>query len=73
MRQQPPGTLTAQDIKDTVEDFPLGVLLRSTPRPGLGHQVFDQVPFSVIQIGRIGFSRFHAPRLRQVGPQTQAF
>jgi hypothetical protein len=53
MRQHAPRTATPQQIDDPIEDFPPGVSFRASPRFGVGHQMFDQVPFTVTQI-RLG-------------------
>ena len=59
MRQQAPRTPTPQDRKDTIEDFALGVLLRSSSGLPLGHIGLDQLPLLVTQVGRVRFSGFH--------------
>ncbi len=61
MGYQPPRTAAAHDIEDAVQDLPLGVLLGPAPRFGFRHQMFDQIPFFVAEVGRIRFSGFHTP------------
>jgi hypothetical protein len=53
MGQHAPGTATAQQIEDAVEDLALGVFFRSAPGFRLGHEMFNQVPFFIAEIGRI--------------------
>jgi hypothetical protein len=59
MRQQAPRTPTPQDIKDAIEDFALGVLLRSSSGLPLGHIGLNQLPLFVTQVSWVGFSGFH--------------
>jgi hypothetical protein len=73
MGQQTPGTPTAHDIKDAVQDFPFGILLRAPPRFGPGHIRLAERPFAVCQVGRVRFSRFHTPSLAEVTDPRQAF
>jgi hypothetical protein len=60
MGQQAPGTATAQDIKDGVQDVPCGILLGSAPRLGGGHRGCEQRPFLVREVGRVRCSGCHA-------------
>ena len=59
MRQQAPGTATTQDREDRIQDFTLGIFLRAPPRLGGGHQMLNQVPFFVGEVGWVWFSGFH--------------
>jgi hypothetical protein len=61
MGHQPPRTAAAHDIEDAVEDLPLGVCLRPASRLGCRHQMLDQIPFFVAEVGRIRFAGFHTP------------
>src|SRR5215472_17252233 len=63
MGQQPPRTPTAHDIKDAVEDFPLGVLLRSSAPFGCGHVRCNQRLFVIREVGWVRFSGCHTPIL----------
>jgi hypothetical protein len=45
MWHQTPRTAAAQDIKDAVEDLPLGVFLRPATGFGFRYQTLNQVPF----------------------------
>jgi hypothetical protein len=73
MRQQAPGTATAQDIEDRIQDLTFRIFLG--PPTGLGgrHQIVDQVPFFVAQVGRVRFAGFHAPMLPEVADPGQSF
>jgi hypothetical protein len=71
MGQQTPGTTTPEEIKDRIQDFTLRVFLGVPTRIGRGDQVLNQDPFSVAEIGRIGFTGFHAPMLPEVGAPRQ--
>jgi hypothetical protein len=62
MGEQPPGAAPAHNIKNAVEDFSFGVLLRSASRLDPGNVRFNQRPFLVHEIGRVRFTRFHAPQ-----------
>jgi hypothetical protein len=62
MGQHAPGTPTAPQVKNAVEDLALGIDLGTAARFDLRHEVLDQRPFSVTKIGRIGLSRRHAPQ-----------
>jgi hypothetical protein len=61
MGHQTPRTAATHDVENAVEDFPLGVCLGPAPRFGFRHQMLDQLPFFVAEVGRIGFSGFHTP------------
>ncbi len=61
MGEHTPGAATAQQIEDGIEDLPLGIFLRPSSRFRLGHEMLDQVPFFISQVGRIRLSGFHAP------------
>ena len=54
--EQTPRTPTPQDIKDAIEDFALGILLRSAAGLRLGHMGLDQLPLFVTQVGRVRLS-----------------
>ena len=73
MRQQAPGTATAQDIEDRIQDFTLGIFLGPPTGLGARHQMADQVPLFVAQVGRVGFARLHAPMLPEVADLRQPF
>ena len=49
----------ASDIKDAVEDFLLGVALRSAAPFGGGHVQFQPCPFVVGEVGWVRCSRCH--------------
>lgn len=54
-----PRTAAAGNIEEASEDFALGVFLRSPPGFGLGHIGWNQFPFGVAEVGRIGFAGRH--------------
>ena len=49
MGQHAPRAAAAQEIEDGVQDLPLRVGYRAASWFGVGHQMFDQVPFFVTQ------------------------
>ena len=73
MGQQAPGTAPTQDIEDRIHDLTLGIFLG--PPTGLsgGHQMFNQVPFLVAEVGRVRFAGFHAPIVPDVVCPEQSF
>ncbi len=73
MRQHTPGTATAHDIKDPIQDFTLGVLLWSSPTLGLRNIGLEQCPLMVTDVGRVRFSGFHTPRLTHLVHQLESF
>jgi hypothetical protein len=60
MWQHPPGTPSAQQIEDPVQDFPLGVDLGSAPRFRVWHEMLEQGPFFITEIRGVRLSRVHA-------------
>ena len=70
MRQQAPGTSTADDIKDAVQDFALRVLRRSPAALGLRDIGLEQFPLIIADVGRVRVSGFHTPSLTGV-PRCQ--
>jgi hypothetical protein len=50
MGQQPPGTATPEDIEDRVQNFALGIFLRSAAWFGSGDQMLNQRPFTVTEV-----------------------
>jgi hypothetical protein len=62
MWQHPPGTATANQIKDAIEDLTLAIRLGAAAGFGLGHKVLNQRPFFVTEIGRIRLSGRHTPQ-----------
>jgi hypothetical protein len=67
MGQQAPGAASAQQIENAVEHLPLGVFLRAAARLGLGHEMLDQLPCLVGEIGRVRLACLHAPyRIRSL-------
>jgi hypothetical protein len=73
MRQQAPGTATTQDIEDGIHDLTLGIFLGPPTGLGAGHQMFDQIPFFVAQVGWVRFSGSHASMLLDVVDPRQPF
>ena len=60
MREHAPGTPRPQEIEDPIQDLALGIRLRTSPRFRLWHQMFDQIPFVISEVGRVWLSRVHA-------------
>ena len=73
MRQQAPGTATAQDVEDRLQDFTRRICLGPPTGLGGGHQMADHVPFFIAQVGRVRFARVHAPKLPEVAHPRQPF
>jgi hypothetical protein len=63
MRQQAPGTPTADDIEDPMQDVALGVLLWSSPALGFRDLGLEQFPLLVADVGRVRFSGFHTLKI----------
>jgi hypothetical protein len=61
MGQQAPGTATAHNIKDAVQDLPLGVFLGLAP--GLASGTKCLIKFHSLSLRSVGygFRGFHAP------------
>jgi hypothetical protein len=67
-RQQEDETL--EDIKDRIQNFTFRICLGPPTGFSSGHQMLNQGPLAVTQIGRVWFTRFHAPMLSEViGPR----
>ena len=64
MREQLPGTATANYIEDSIDDFTACVFDRTTAWLGHRHQRLESAPFSVGQIGVIRLSGFHRASVR---------
>src|SRR5262245_59146162 len=73
VRQQAPGTATTEDREDRIHDLTLGRFLGPPTGLGAGHQMFDQIPFFVAQIGWVWFAGSHAPMLPEVVDPRQSF
>ena len=73
MRQQALGTATPKNIEDRIQDLTLGICLRPSTGSGRGHQMYDQAPFFVVQVGWVGFAGFHTPKLPQIVAPRQPF
>jgi hypothetical protein len=73
MGQQAPGTATPKDIEERIQDLTLGIFLGPPTAFGGGHQMVDQVPFFVAQVGRVRFAGFHAPILPEGVDSKQSF
>ena len=65
MRQQFPGTATANYIKDSIQDFTPCVLDGTTAWFGCGHQRLQMVPFGVGKVGIVAIAGFHPASLRE--------
>ena len=61
VRQHAPGTPRPQEIEDPIEHLALGRGLGTPARFRLWHQMFDQLPFFIRQVGGVQLSRVHAP------------
>ena len=59
--EQSPGTAAPRQIPKGIEKFTFGVFLRAAPSFGRGHEMLNQLPFSIRQVSRVRLSRFHAP------------
>jgi hypothetical protein len=73
MRQQAPGTPTADDLKDPIQDVALGVLLGSSPALGLRDIGLEQFPLTVADVSRVRFSGFHTSNLTHHVHQLEIF
>ncbi len=73
MRQKAPGTATAKDVEDRLQDLTFGIFLGPSTRLGRGYQMLAQVLFFVTQVGRVRFAGFHAPMLPEVLDPRQPF
>src|SRR5919108_5596385 len=73
MGHQTPCTAAAHDIEDAVEDLPLGVLLGPAPRFGFWHEMLDQSPFFVAEVGWRRFSGFHTREDNPAYESTTSF
>ena len=62
---KPPRTASAQDIQDRIDDLPFGIGFRPAARFGSRNQWFENLPFSIIEIGWVGFSGLHTAILSQ--------
>ena len=60
MGQHAPGTATAQQLEDRVQDFALGIGLGPPSRFRFGHERLYQAPFFIAEISRIRLSQVHA-------------
>ena len=60
MWEHAPRTPRPQEIEDPIQDLALGIRLRTSPRFRLWHQMFDQLPFVISEVGRVWLSRVHA-------------
>src|SRR2546421_4965188 len=69
----PPRTAGAQDIQDRIDNFPLGILLRSATGLSGRNQWCENLPFTIIEIGGIGLSGFHTARLSQLATLIPLF
>lgn len=58
-------TASAQDIQDRIDDLPFGIGFRPAARFGSRNQWFENLPFSIIEIGWVGFSGLHTAILTQ--------
>jgi hypothetical protein len=54
--QHPPGTATAHEAEDRIEDLSAGVRNRPPAGLGFGHVLLDTFPLSIGQIARTLFS-----------------
>jgi hypothetical protein len=60
MGQQPPGTAAPHQIPQGIANVTFGVFLWAAPSFGRGHEMLNQLPFSICQVCGIRLSRFHA-------------
>src|ERR1700726_3260294 len=63
MRQQVPGTTTADYVEVSIQDFTPCVLGGTAAWFGGGHQRFQMVPFGIGEVSIIGISGFHTASL----------
>jgi hypothetical protein len=60
VREQPPGTAAPRQIPEGIENFTFRVFLRSPPNFGRGHEMLNQLPFSIREVSWVWLSGFHA-------------
>lgn len=57
-----PGTPAAQQVENGMENLALRIRLGAATWFGCWHQMFDQVPFFIAEVGRIRLSGVSYPR-----------
>jgi hypothetical protein len=62
MGEHAPRSSAARPIEDGIQDLTLRVRFGSPACFGFGHQMLDQMPFLIGQVGRIWLSGRHAPQ-----------
>jgi hypothetical protein len=73
MRQQAPGAATTQDIEDRIHGLTFGIFLGPPTGLGAGHQMLNQIPFFVAQVGWVRVAGSHASMLPEVVHPRQSF
>jgi hypothetical protein len=68
MRDQAPGLPPANDREDTVEHFPFGIGLGSSPGFGRWNERFEEAPLSIAEVCRIRFSGFRSSSVAVEAP-----
>jgi hypothetical protein len=73
MGQHAPGAAAAQEIENGVQDLTLRVRFRSAAWFGFGNQMFNQCPFFVTEVSRVGWSCIHSPHRTRLWPANATF
>jgi hypothetical protein len=60
MGEQPPGTAAPCRIPEGIQNLTFRIFLRSAPSFGRGHEMLNQLPFSIREVSGIRLSWFHA-------------
>ena len=66
MRQHPPRTPCARDVKHRVNDFAHVGAARSSSRFGRGNQWYDPLPLRIGHVGRVSLPCIHDCTIRNL-------